>query len=53
MAKKIYISKSYTYINQYLANFIIDNQLQFWDKINILDYKLIYLLSKTWLFFGL
>lgn len=40
MANKIYIGKSNSYIDQYLANFIINKQPLFWDKI-------MYLISKA------
>lgn len=46
MAKRIYIGKPSGYINQYLANLIIDKQLPIWDKNNFRKYKKLYQTSK-------
>lgn len=53
MAKKIYIDKSSNHINQYFANFIINEQLMSWDKNDIYKYKMLYLISKVQLFLKL
>lgn len=53
MAKKNYMDTSSGYINQRLANLIINKLLLAWDKNNLYKYKLIYSISKIWLFFKL
>ena len=50
MIKDIYMSKPGGNINQCLVNLVIDEQLPDWDKNDLVDYKAMYLISKTWLF---
>ena len=38
-------------VNQYLASFVIDEEFSAWGKNNFLDYKSMYLISKTWRLF--
>ena len=40
------MNKFNSYINQYLANFIIDKQFLTWNKNNFYKYKIIYLILK-------
>ena len=49
MVKGIYIGTYNDYINQRLANFVINEQLPDTDKNNLFHYKLMYLTSKAWL----
>ncbi len=51
MAKKIYLSKLYSYLNQRLANLIINKQFLAYEKNIFYKYKKMYLISKVWIFF--
>ncbi len=53
MVKEIYMGKTDGYVNQHLANLVIDEQLPTWDKNDLRKYKTIYPTSKTWLFLDL
>lgn len=46
MTKRFYISRLSGYINQQLANFIINNQLSIQNKNNLCKYKKMYLILK-------
>lgn len=46
MAKKIYIDRVKSHLNEYLANLIIDKQLPIWDKNDFCSYKKMYPLPK-------
>ena len=48
MAKEIYIGRLSDYINQRLANLVIDEQLPIWDKKDLRKYKKIYITSRAW-----
>lgn len=48
--KEIYMGRPSSYLNQHLANLIIDEQFPIWDKNGLLNYKSIYLILKVWLF---
>ncbi len=51
MTKDIYMGRPSDHVNQRLANLVIDEQLPIWDKNNLRKYKIIYPMSKTWIFF--
>lgn len=51
MAKKIYMGKSYDYVNQRLANFVVEKQLQTWDDNNLHKYKNMHPTLKAWIIF--
>lgn len=48
MAKEIYLSILNGHMNQWFANFVMDEQLPVWDKIELKEHKYMYLTSKTW-----
>ena len=50
MTKGIYMGKPGGYVNQRLANLVIDEQLPIWDKNDLRKSKKIYLMSKAWVF---
>ncbi len=49
MTKGIYMDRPDGYVNQRLANLVIDEQLPAWDKNDLCKYKLMYPTSKAWL----
>ena len=51
MTKKIYMGRHGGYINQRLANFVINEQLPIWDKNNFYKYKKIYPTLNAWVLF--
>lgn len=51
MAKEIYVGKFDSHINQRLVNLIINKQFPAWDLNNLHNFKRVYQISKTWLFF--
>lgn len=50
IAKGIYMGRPNGPMNQYLANFVIDEQHPIWNKNDLFKYKTIYPMSKIWLF---
>lgn len=53
MTKNIYISILNDYVNERLANFVINKQTLTWDKIDLVKYKSMYSTSKAWILFEL
>lgn len=51
MAKKIYLNKFCSYLNQRLANLIINKNILVYKKNSFHKYKKIYPMSKTWILF--
>lgn len=49
IAKGIYLSKLSDYMNEHLANLIIDNKLLICAKNDLHKYKKMYLILKTWI----
>ena len=49
MTKKIYMGRPGGYINQRLANLVIDKQLLIWDENDLRKYTKMYLTSKAWI----
>ena len=47
LAKRIYMGQLSGYVNQHLANFIINKQLPIWDNNDFCNYKMIYPASKA------
>lgn len=41
------MGKPSDYVNQHLVNLVTDEQLPTWDKSDLVDYKIIYLISKA------
>lgn len=48
MAKRIYMGQSSSYVNQHLANLIIDKQPPTKEKYEFRNYKTMYSASKAW-----
>lgn len=53
MPKTIYMNTGNNHVNQRLTNLISDEKLTVWDETRLVQYILMYLTSKAWVFFEL